>query len=450
MLEDGLKWAASLPPGWSCEKLKHVADVSFSNVDKKTYDDGVPVRLCNYTDVYYNDFITSGMELMPATATQLEIERFSLQQHDVLVTKDSETPDDIAVPACVRDALEDVVCGYHLALLRCNPGRASGPFLLRALQASGVRDQFYATATGITRYGLGQQDIRDALIPLPPLATQRAIAAYLDRKTAAIDSLNEKKEKLIALLAEKRAALINWAVTKGLNPNVPMKDSGVPWIGEIPAHWKMARVRHAGVVDQGNTFPESLQGEFEGDLPWYKVKDMTTPGNEVEMGQAGNYVDESQAIARRVTVFPPGTIVFPRVGAALLTNKRRILRQRSVVDDNTYGFIPEAVTPRYSYYFFLQVDLASLCSSGLVPTVTIPAVKDLPMLVPPAHEQEAIGLYLGKLTSEADSLRSRLSLQVEQLTEYRQALITAAVTGQLDVPVEPDVSSAHIEVSHAD
>lgn len=251
-VENGVAaWASSLPPGWAVLPLKHIARVWNSNVDKKTYPGGIPVRLCNYTDVYYNDFIRADMTLMEATATPDEVVRFSLCKGDVIITKDSETPDDIAVPAVVADDLQGVVCGYHLTMLRPRP-LIEGRFLFRALQASGVRVQFHSTATGITRFGLGQDDIRNAVIPLPPTNVQIAIANFLDEKTAAIDDLIAQKQRLIDLLQEKRTALINRAVTKGLDPNVPMKDSGIPWIGEIPAHWEVQPLRRLIVgIEQG-------------------------------------------------------------------------------------------------------------------------------------------------------------------------------------------------------
>jgi len=222
--------------------------VSNSNVDKKSYEDGIPVRLCNYSDVYYHDFITDDMTLIVATATTPEIRRFSLQEGDVVITKDSESWDDIAVPACVAEQLTNVVCGYHLSIFRPHHGRLDGRFLLRAMQAKGIREQFWLEARGVTRFGLGQDGMKNALLPLPPFHIQKSIANYLDRKTAVIDALIEKKRRLLKLLAEERAALINQVVTKGLDPDVPMKDSGIPWIGEVPAHW---HTRKLGYIASG-------------------------------------------------------------------------------------------------------------------------------------------------------------------------------------------------------
>src|SRR5690606_28648134 len=211
------------------------------------------IRLCNYTDVYYNECITADLEFMAATATRDQVRRFALRAGDVLITKDSESWTDIAVPAVVSQDLPNVLCGYHLAHIRPAAG-AVGAFLSRAFSAVGPRDQFQVAANGITRFGLGGEAIRSGVFAMPPEPEQRAIAAFLDRETARIDALVAKKERLIELLQEKRTALITRAVTKGLDPTVPMKDSGVERLGEIPAHWEVKRLRHVGEAIIGLTY----------------------------------------------------------------------------------------------------------------------------------------------------------------------------------------------------
>lgn len=419
---------------FTSQRLKYVADVRFSNVDKLSEPDEIPVRLCNYTDVYKNERITHDMPFMEATASAAEIRRFGLHVDDVIFTKDSESPTDIAVPAVVASTAPDLVCGYHLAIARPHTARLSGRFLLRALQATGVREQFYMQANGVTRFGLSQAAIGNVRVPVPPLNEQARIADFLDRKTASIDTLIEKQEQLLALLAEKRQALITQAVTKGLDPNVAMKDSGVVTLGRIPAHWHLTKLRRVGRVGQGDAFPHDLQGQGEGELPWFKVADMNRAGNEIEMLSADNYVSREVALAAKVTIFEPGAVIFPRVGAALLTNKRRLLTRPSIIDDNTYAVVPNnRIRSRFLYLSLLLVDMGSICSAGLVPTVTFSAIRDLDIALPPIAEQDAIIQHVEVECRRIDSLSQRVQAMIEKLREYRQALITAAVTGQLDV-----------------
>ena len=215
--DSGVEWLGEIPAHWEVKRLKSFATVQLSNVDKKSEEGQDAVRLSNYVDVYYNERIDDGIDFMPATATTEQIRRFSLRTGDVLITKDSETWTDIAVPAVVLEDLPGVLCGYHLAHIRPD-GHCDGRFLSRVFAAVGPRDQYHIAANGITRFGLTGDSIRAGVFPLPSLPEQRAIAAFLDRETAKIDALVAKKERLIKLLQEKRTALISDAVTKGLDP----------------------------------------------------------------------------------------------------------------------------------------------------------------------------------------------------------------------------------------
>ena len=219
-----------LPSDWKLEKLKFFADVRNSNVDKKISEDEEPVRLCNYTDVYYNDCITLDLNFMEGSATEAEIERFQLKRGQVIITKDSEGWDDIGIPALVTEDMPEVLCGYHLSVFEPGP-ELDGGFLAWLCRAEPLNDQFKLAANGVTRFGLGQHPMKNAFIALPPLDTQWRIARFLDEKTAWIDglieniaggdfslrtlndSMNRNKRSLLGLLMEYRAALIAAAVT---------------------------------------------------------------------------------------------------------------------------------------------------------------------------------------------------------------------------------------------
>ena len=162
----GVKWLGGIPAHWEVRRLKECANAWLSNVDKKSVKGEPQVRLCNYVDVYYHDQIHGEMEFTTATATPAQVRRFSLREGDVLVTKDSETWTDIAVPALVTEDLADVVCGYHLALIRPQPNSV-GAFISRAIGAVGLREQYQVAANGITRFGLTVDAIRNGILPMP-------------------------------------------------------------------------------------------------------------------------------------------------------------------------------------------------------------------------------------------------------------------------------------------
>ena len=161
----------------------------------------------------------------------------------MVITKDSESWDDIGVPALVRETASDLVCGYHLALLR--PRKQTDGRGIPVPVPTGEACPCSTGAGGERRDALRDTEVGDRGddVPVPPLPQQRAIADYLDRETARLDALVAAKERVLGLLAEKRRALITRAVTRGLDPRAPLRDSGIPWLGEIPAHWRSMRLR---------------------------------------------------------------------------------------------------------------------------------------------------------------------------------------------------------------
>jgi type I restriction enzyme S subunit len=179
---------------WQEKRLGNVVTLLVSGVDKKCYEDEAMVQLCNYTDVYYNDRITSNMSFMTATADEAAIEKLSLKKWDVIITKDSETPDDIAKPAVVMEDLPSVICGYHLAILR--PKKVYGPFLAQLLRLSRIRYEFYRVANGVTRFGLGQSALCQIEFSLPEHDEQKCIGDVLGAADQDVVLLEKKLKSL--------------------------------------------------------------------------------------------------------------------------------------------------------------------------------------------------------------------------------------------------------------
>ena len=182
---------------WQCVRLADIATVIVSGVDKKSKSDETTIRLCNYTDVYYNDRIGLDCDFIAATASASEIENYSLRKGDVVITKDSETADDIAKPALVIEDMPGVLCGYHLAILR--PKRVHGPFLAQLLRLSHVRHQFYRAANGVTRFGFGKHAIGTLMLNVPRQGEQVRIADLLLAIDRQVDLLSSKIASLLHL-----------------------------------------------------------------------------------------------------------------------------------------------------------------------------------------------------------------------------------------------------------
>jgi type I restriction enzyme S subunit len=308
-------------------------------------------------------------------------------------------------------------------------------FAHHLLRSYNFQEEFYKYGKGIvadlwsTRYS----DMKNIFVPLMPVDEQKVIATFLDRETQRIDSLIEEKQTFIKLLKEKRQALISHVVTKGLNPNVEMQDSGIEWIGQVPKHWDVVQIRRVGTVDQGFAFSHAYQGNSSGEVAWFKVNDMNRPGNEIEMNSSTNYVSYQLTKELKVNLFPKGTVIFPRVGAALLTNKRRLLSDDAVVDDNLFGVIPRRINPHYLYLVLTLIDMASLCSPGLVPTITFANIKALRIPLPTEFEQQQIVESAKANADVIDELITEASRSIDLLKERRTSLISAAVTGKIDV-----------------
>ncbi|EOK2516335.1 restriction endonuclease subunit S, partial [Escherichia coli] len=203
--ENGVRFSGE----WEQFPLKVMAEVIVSPVDKKTEANEIPVELCNYTDVYYNNYITNNINFMKATATKNEIEKYTLKKGDVIITKDSETPGDIAIPALVSEDLNGVVCGYHLAIIRPKNKIVVGSFLNYLFSMQKTRYYFFTLATGATRFGLSVGGINYAHFSIPKIEEQQKIAAVLSAADAEISVL----EKKLACLKDEKKALMQQLLT---------------------------------------------------------------------------------------------------------------------------------------------------------------------------------------------------------------------------------------------
>jgi type I restriction enzyme S subunit len=212
MKSSGIEWLGDIPVEWTVQPLWTVSRMTVSNVDKHSITDEQPILLCNYVDVYKNERIDGRISFMKATASIAEMKKFALKTDDVIITKDSESADDIAVPAIVAETVPLLICGYHLAILRVKNG-LHAHYLFRLLQTIYLRSYFATRAQGVTRFGLSQNAITRCYVPLPPEAEQDAIVAYIEGETAKLEILIGKYHRELELLAEYRASLISHAVT---------------------------------------------------------------------------------------------------------------------------------------------------------------------------------------------------------------------------------------------
>ncbi len=358
--------ASDLPEGWREERLLNVAELRTSSVDKKSEDGEKAVKLCNYVDVYYHDKITAGLSFMEATASDSQIERFAVRAGDVVITKDSESPDDIGIPALVAETIPDLVCGYHLTILRPIDDQIIGGYLFYALASRWSAHQFYLAANGVTRFGLTYQGTKNIRIASPSVSVQRQIAAFLDWKTGQIDALIAKKQALIEKLKEKRLAVITQAVTKGLDASVPLRDSNIPRFGLIPAHWDVLRIGRMITLQRGVDITKDEQSE--GNVPV------------ISSGGTASYHDVALVKGPGVIVGRKGT-----AGAIYYVESDYWPHDTTLYVREYWGN-----HPRYVYFKLLSMDLASYDTGTANPTVNRNRVHPELVPWPPFEEQEAI------------------------------------------------------------
>ncbi len=185
-----------LPKGWKHAALSQIADIIVSNVDKKTDTSESAVHLCNYMDVYKHGYIDNGLELMKASASAEEIRKFKVRKLDILITKDSETPDDIGVPAIITEEIDNVLCGYHLAIIRCKSEKVQPLYLFMAFNGALINEQWKRLANGVTRFGLAVGDIEKITVLMPKIGEQSKISNLLFKLDQEITLLSEAKVKL--------------------------------------------------------------------------------------------------------------------------------------------------------------------------------------------------------------------------------------------------------------
>jgi type I restriction enzyme S subunit len=440
----GVDWLGDVPEHWRVKRLRSVSNLAASNVDKVSSPEELPVRLCNYTDVYYNHVITNDQKFMAGTATPEEIARFSLRGGEVLFTKDSETFDDIGIPAVADHGLENVVVGYHLMMVR--PGRELyGPYLAWFFAPQVNRWQFEVSAKGVTRFGMPQSGFKDALISLPPLDEQRAIVDFLDGMDARITRFIAARRKMIALLEEDKQAVTIQAVTRGLDPDVPMKDSGVDWLGEIPAHWDVRRGANLFSERNDTGFPHLPILEVSLNTG-VQIRDMGDPKRKQVMSDRSGYkrARRGDLPYNMMRMWQGAVGVSPVDG--LVSPAYVVLKPGS-----------ESVSRFYAALFRTPAFKGEVSgrSRGIVSDrdrLYWDSFRQIQMPWPSPDEQQRIVERIDQESAHIDTLISRHRREIELMQEYRTRLISDVVTGKLDVrgvelPAVAEVIGEEIEAA---
>ena len=309
--------------------------------------------------------------------------------------------------------------------------RASWPWALRSKE---VAAQFTVRAQGVTRYGLTTIGLGTVMVPIPEDGHQQAIAAFLDRETAKIDVLVAEQERLLALIEEKRHAVIANVVTRGLDPTVPMKDSGVEWLGQVPAHWSVARLAHYSSVENGSTPSRNdLRYWDQGNIGWIGSGEV----NQYIINEPSEYVTALAINECSLRVIPRGAVLVGLVGQGRTRAMSALLGIDAAINQNVAAVTAgKGLAPSYLHYSLQAAYefLRECARGGNQAALNCEIISAFRIAIPPLEEQELIAAHLDAARDAVECLATESRRSISLLNERRAALVSAAVTGKLDVP----------------
>lgn len=302
-------------------------------------------------------------------------------------------------------------------------------------RSTSFQEEYYRYGKGIVAdlWSTNYSEMKNISIPVPSLIEQNKIAVFLNEETDKIDRLLAEQEKLIDLLKEKRQAVISHVVTKGLNPNVKMKDSGVVWLGEVPHHWEVMTLRRCSLnVQTGGTPSLDLINQDSNDgMDWYTPGDFT---DTLKLKSSTKKILANLVESSGIRIFPPHSVLIISIGGTL--GKVGYLTHSASSNQQINAVIPNQKINGYFLAYSLSVKIEImkyLSNSSTIGIMNQEKTKEIWISVPPIREQLSIANYLDEITKKLDSMISTCSSTITLLYERRSALISAAVTGQIDV-----------------
>lgn len=436
--ESGVEWLGQVPEHWDVKPLKHLAEIDSCGcygIEADEAENVLPVATTAQIDSHGR----FDVDRMPARGfSAAEINRFVCSSGDILVVKSSGSATNIiSGKAGLVDEITPTFV-FSNFLMRVRPLKESAfPKFIYALLRSNLTRQRVELMCSTTTYpNLQIGDYTSAPLPVPPLAEQTAIADFLDRETAKIDKLIAEQERLIELLKEKRQAVISHAVTKGLNPNAPIKDSGIEWIGQVPAHWEVMHLRRLTKTGTSITYGIVQAGpDIEGGIPYIRTSDMS--GESLPETGYMRTTPEIDASYTRSKVRPNDMVVAIRasLGKGLLVPD---FLDGANLTQGTARICPgNDLLPRFLLWSFnsdhCQTSIRVVAKGTTFLEITLDALRRIPLVIPPMPEQMAIVELLDQEAVKFDTLISEAQKAISLLQERRSALISAAVTGQIDV-----------------
>lgn len=428
--DSGIEWVGKIPEHWEVRKIRTLGSFSSSGIDKKIKSGENLISIINYTDVYGNkSHELYKSDYMVVSATKNQIDKHLVNKGDMIFTPSSETIEDIGISAVVVEKLENTAFSYHvLRFVFYEEDSICLSYKKYLCNNHYIYNYFSSLARGTTRQTLNRGDFKNTLLIIPSMKEQEKISNYLDEKTSKIDLIIESLELQKEKLELYKREIISEVVTKGLDKNIPMKDSGVDWIGQVPEHWeihplfsifKQNKVKNIG-MENDNLLSLSYGNIIRKDID-------TTFGLLPENFESYQIVDKGYIILRLTD----------------LQNDKKSLRtalvnEKGIITSAYIGLVEinSKCNTDYMHYLLHSYDLRKVfysMGSGLRQSLNFDDIKRLPIVLPKDDEQKEIVEYLDYRVNKVESIKNKLQLQIEKLRDYRKIVIHEAVTGKVKV-----------------
>jgi type I restriction enzyme S subunit len=412
-------WLDKIPAHWETGRFKSNIDYIKGNKPKKSENEKSPKCDSPYLSMDY----LRGKISNPEFANSDEAGLIFATENDILLLWDGSKAGEF-----IR-AKEGVISSTMAKLiLREDINKNYIYYQLKVLQ-----DYIQNTTVGMGIPHVNPKIVNNTNLIIPPQEEQKGIVRFLDRKTKKIDQLISHLEDLIGFIEEQRNTIIKDVVINGLNSDAEKKESGVDWVGEIPAHWDVPRIRFVARMESGHTPSKSEDGYWDGDIPWVSLADSGWMREHDYISETDKTISEEGLANSSAHILPSETMVFTRdatVGLCAITTREMAVSQHII------GWICEDnLHPEYLLNVTKAMDqeLDRLTMGATISTVGMEDIKKLKMPLPPIEEQKEIVDYLNKELEKFDNSTEKIREGIERLKEYRTALITEAVTGQIDV-----------------
>jgi type I restriction enzyme S subunit len=426
----GVKWLSDVPEHWEVAPLKRIVIIPVTDGPHETpeiFDEGIPFISAEAIRNNKIDF-----ERKRGFISEAEHRRFSFKYHpkrnDIYMIKSGATTGNLAIV----ETDEEFNIWSPLAVIRVCEVVAYARFVLSSMNSKEFQTSVQLFWSYGTQQNIGMNVIENLKIPLPPFSEQKKISDFLDSEIGRIDDLIAKNENLIELLKEKRTALISRAVTKGLDPDVRLKPSGVDWLGDVPEHWECWKIAHGFDSIGSGTTPTSDQLEwYDGKIPWVTTGELR---ENVIFDTEKKVTIEAIINFSALKRFPVGSLVIAMYGATI--GRLGILGVDATTNQACCVLYGGGIFDvKFVFYWLLafKATIILLASGGGQPNISQDKIKSLKIFCPKVSEQQAIVEYLDRETNRIDELISKVTQALDKLKEYRTAIISASVTGKIDV-----------------